>query len=122
MDKSYVDKRGWVFEFNRITFFITTFAPFYPSSSSRYAFGAEDCFILLQPEISFAQHDLPPDTPETNWSRPVTVRDRIRTAFRDSGRGYLIRDTVYYPVVHDIVKPAREGEDPLVEWWVKDTS
>ena len=119
MDKSYLDKRGWVFEFNRLTFFITTFAPFYPSSNSRYAFGAEDCFILLQPEISFAQHDLTPDTPETHWERPVTVRDGIRVAFRVAGREYVIRDTVYYPMVHDVVKPVRR-EDPLVEWWLKD--
>ncbi|XP_070207799.1 uncharacterized protein [Littorina saxatilis] len=119
MDKSYIDKRGWVFEFNRVTFFVTTFAPFYPPTNSRYSYGAEDCFILLQPEISFAQQDLPLDTPETNWAQPKTVRDRIRTAFRDAGREYLIRDTVHYPMVYDIVKPLKDG-DPLVEWWAKD--
>lgn len=47
MNKSYIDKHGWVFEFNRETF-VTTFAPFYPASHS------EDAFVLCQPEISFA--------------------------------------------------------------------
>ncbi|XP_076451570.1 uncharacterized protein LOC143287457 [Babylonia areolata] len=119
MDKSYLDKRGWVFEFNRITYFITTFAPFYPPSSSRYAHGAEDAFVLFQPEVSFAQHDLPPDSVKTNWDQPVTVRDRIRRAFRDAGREYKIRDTLFYPMVHEIVKPVREHEDPEVQWWLK---
>ncbi|KAK7476804.1 hypothetical protein BaRGS_00031965 [Batillaria attramentaria] len=119
MDKSYVSKRGWVFEFNRVTMFITTFAPCYPPSNSRYAFGADDCFILFQPELSFAQHDLPDDTPVTNWDNPVTVRDRIRTAFRAAGRSYNIRETILYPMAHDIVKPLFD-DDPLVEWWLKE--
>lgn len=120
MNKSYVAKRGWVFEFNHATFFVTTFAPCYPESHSRFAFGADDSFILLQPELSFAQHDLPEDTPVTNWEQPVTVRDRIRVAFRDAGRGYRIRETVLYPMAEDIVKPLSDS-GPIVEWWRKDT-
>lgn len=107
-----------MFEFNRVTFFITTFAPFYPATSSRYAFNSEDCFILFQPEISFAHHDLVADTPETNWTEPRTVRDRIRVAYRDAGRGYTIRPSVKYPMCHDMIKHA----DPtttsqIVNWW-----
>ncbi|KAL8624310.1 hypothetical protein ACOMHN_044741 [Nucella lapillus] len=119
MNKSYLDKRGWVFEFSHVTFFITTFAPLYPPSNARYAHGAGEAFVLMQPEISFAQHDLPSDSVKTNWDEPVTVRDRIRRAFRDAGRGYVIRDTLFFPMVHDVVKPVREGEDPMVEWWVR---
>ncbi|PVD35553.1 hypothetical protein C0Q70_02516 [Pomacea canaliculata] len=109
MDKPYVDKAGWVFEFKRITMFITTFAPCYPEHHSRYSFGSQDCFILFQPELSFAQHNLPDDTAHTNWERPQTVRDRIRLAFREAGRGYQIRETVTYPMAHDIVKPCDDG-------------
>lgn len=116
MDKPYVDKAGWVFEFKRITMFITTFAPCYPEHHSRYSFGSQDCFILFQPELSFAQHNLPDDTAHTNWERPQTVRDRIRLAFREAGRGYQIRETVTYPMAHDIVKPCDDG-GPVVEWW-----
>nr|KAG5692055.1 hypothetical protein BaRGS_021487 [Batillaria attramentaria] len=79
----------------------------------------DDCFILFQPELSFAQHDLPDDTPVTNWDNPVTVRDRIRTAFRAAGRSYNIRETILYPMAHDIVKPLFD-DDPLVEWWLKE--
>lgn len=116
MDRSYIDKRGWYFEFDKISIFVTTFAPCYPSCHSRYSFGAQGCFILFQPEFSFAAHDIGPDTPDTNWECPVTVRDKIRVAYKDAGRQYAIRDTVYYPPAHDIVKPLGI-HDPPVEWW-----
>ena len=116
MDKSYISKRGWVFEFNSVTFFVTTFAPFYPENHSRYSFGAPNCYILLQPEISFAQYDFDEDTPFTDWDSPKTPRDRIRLAFRQAGRGYPIRNTIYYPMAHDIVRPI-EYDGDVIEWW-----
>lgn len=111
-----IDSPKWVFEFNRVTFFITTFAPVYPPTHSRYTHEVNECFVLFQPEISFARHNLPPDTPKTNWDQPQTVRDRIRVQFRASSRDYLIRDTVNYPMSHDIVKPMGIN-DPPIEWW-----
>lgn len=116
MNKSYLGKRGWVFEFNKVTFFITTFAPFYPENHARYAFGAENCYILFQPELSFAFHDLPPDTPETHWEKPETVRDKIRIAFKEAGRSYYIPENVHGPMVHEIVRPVNDT-DKVYEWW-----
>lgn len=110
------DRRSWVFEFNKITFFLTTFAPFYPDSNSRYGFGAQDCYILFQPEISFAIHDLPPDTAATNWGRPLTVRDKIRVAYKDAGREYEAPMASRRPMVYDIVKEVDPYDTPL-EWW-----
>lgn len=111
-----IDSSKWVFEFNRATYFITTFAPFYSSNHSRYSHGVNECFVLFQPEISFARHNLPPDTPATEWTEPKTIRDRIRIQFKQSGREYLIRDTVNYPMSHDMIKPV-EFDGPLVSWW-----
>ena len=117
MSVSYLGQRGWGFIFNRETIFVTTFAPCYPTTSSRYVFGAEHCFVLLQPTYSFVHHSIGNDTPHTNWEAPQTARDRIRRAYRDSGRPYHIRDTIFYPTAHDLVKPlCNEGTD-LVEWW-----
>lgn len=121
MNKSYLSKIGWSFEFAGVPIFVTTFAPCYPETHSRYAFGAEHAFILLQPMYSFAIHDIGEDTPHTNWECPVTVRDKIRVAYKESNRPYYIRDTVIYPAAHDIVKPLKEGTGELVEWW-KDPS
>lgn len=116
MNKSYVGQRGWVFEFNKVTFFITTFAPFYPESHPRYSFGASNCYILFQPELSFALHDLPPDVSHTEWEEPKTVRDRIRVAFRDAGRPFTIPESVSSPMVLEILRPISE-KDEVYEWW-----
>ena len=77
MSKSYIASIGWSFEFNREPIFVTTFAPCYPSSHSRYAFGADNAFILMQPMYSFAIHDMGEDTPHTNWDNPQTARDKL---------------------------------------------
>ena len=118
MDRSYVGGLGWVFEFDRVTMFITSFAPCYQDNHARYGYENESSYILFQPEISFAQHDLPPDTPHTNWDNPRTVRDRIRRSFRDAGQQYHIRETLRFPMAWDIVKPLNDFEDPVIEWWV----
>uniref|UniRef100_A0A0B7ATI9 Uncharacterized protein n=1 Tax=Arion vulgaris TaxID=1028688 RepID=A0A0B7ATI9_9EUPU len=106
-----------MFQFNKIIFFITTFAPFYPNTNSRYAFGCENCYILFQPEISFAIHDLPSDTAETNWIQPMTVRDKIRVAFRDAGREYEAPLIHRKPMVYEILKPVH-SEDESILWWL----
>ena len=95
---------------------MTTFAPCYPSTNSRYSYKAEDCFILFQPELSFAVHNLPSDTPQTNWEYPRTVRDKIRCAFRDAKKPYQIRETVRYPICHDIIRPLK-SDDEIINWW-----
>jgi hypothetical protein len=111
-----IERSNWVFEFNRVTFFITTFAPFYPITNSRYAFDAHDCFILFQPELSFAMHDLCQETSETNYENPKNSRDKIRLAFKNAGREYLIRETIRFPMCHDMIKPLDENE-PVINWW-----
>jgi hypothetical protein len=116
---SRIGQPSWVFEFDRVTFFITTFTPHYPSSHPRYAHGAKRfCHILFQPELSFLRHALPDDTPDTNWTQPTTVRDKIRCAFREHGREYPIRPTIYYPPSHDMLRPLSNELDDLVEWWL----
>ena len=116
MNPKTVGKIGWVFQFNKVTFFVTTFAGFYPETNSRYAFGTGNAFILIQPELSFALHDLSPDTSETNFEHPVTERDRIRKSYRDAGRGYRIPEDIRQPMAWDIVKPLHDS-DGIVEWW-----
>ena len=104
--------------------FVTTFAPFYPTNHSRHGFQSGNCFILLQPEISFAQYDLTPDTPHTEWANPKTMRDKTRCAYKAAGRGYRIRETIYFPTAWDIVKHPDDGdgqaEETVVEWWKDD--
>ena len=105
MRVDYIGSRGWRFRFNRTDFFVTTFAPCYPKSSSRYGFGSERAFLLLQPERSFSRHDdLPQDDPHTNWENPKTMRDKTRVAFHKAGRLYHIPSSTKYPMAEHIVK------------------
>ena len=119
--KSYVSDRAWHFVFARHPLFVTTFAPCYGPTSSRFAHGAasgKSCFVLLQPEYSFLIHDLPADTPHTNWEAPENIRDRIRISFKRAGQAYAIPSTVHYPPAEHIVKPLEEGL-AVIEWWKK---
>lgn len=83
-------KRGWWFEFAGEPIFVTSFAPCYPSTSSRFAFNCDldSCFVLFQPEYSFAWRNVDDDprNTHTEWDQPKSARDRIRVAFRDHGR------------------------------------
>ena len=113
---------AWCFEFSGETFFVTAFAPCFPSNHARYMFANEEnresCFILFQPEVSFLHHNLSPDTPHTNWEDPKTERERIRVAFKEAGREYFIPPTISYPTAHYIVPSLKLG-GPIVRWWEK---
>ena len=117
MRVNYIGSRGWRFRFNRTDFFVTSFAPCYPETSSRYSFGANRAFLLLQPELSFLRHGLPPDSAHTNWDRPENIRDKTRVAFRDAGRAYHIPKTTKYPMAEHIVKPLKDDGVSVVRWW-----
>ena len=56
-------------------------------------------------------HDMPNDTPLTARDFPVTVRDKIRVAYKNSNRGYHIRDTINYPMSHDMIRPLSNNSE-----------
>jgi hypothetical protein len=118
---NYVGSRGWHFRFNKTDFFVTTVAPCYPESSSRYyAFGSGRAFLLLQPELSFLRHDLPQDLAHARWEHPETVRDETRAAFRNARRAYQFPSTMHqYPMAEHVVKPVQDDAISLVRWWIE---
>jgi len=115
--KSYIADKAWHFMFAGYPIFVTTFATCYDKTSSRYTYGADprSGFVLLQPEYSFLHHDIPFDTPLTEWENPVTIRDRIRRSFADAGQKYFIPDTIHYPASEHVVK-SLDGRS-IVKWW-----
>eukprot|EP01063_Lacrimia_lanifica_P006625 TRINITY_DN1413_c0_g1_i2.p1 TRINITY_DN1413_c0_g1~~TRINITY_DN1413_c0_g1_i2.p1 ORF type:complete len:449 (+),score=100.38 TRINITY_DN1413_c0_g1_i2:69-1415(+) len=118
MRRDTVGKPGWRWCYGGAGFFVTTFAPCYPPTHSRHTHGCDAAFVLLQPEASFLRHGLPADTPQMEWADPRTVRDRIRVAFRNAGRGYFIPPTLRYPMAEHIVKPLRDDGSSVLKWWV----
>jgi hypothetical protein len=119
MSKSWVGKRGWRFSFAGEDLFVTTFAPCYDRSSSRFAFGAAGGFILFQAYHSFVTHCVGSDMAHTNWDNPTSVRDRIRCRFKQHGAEYTIPADVNRPIAWQIVQPLRNS-DPVVEWWKRE--
>ena len=117
MRVKYIGARGWRFRFAKADLFVTTFAPCYPITHSRYAHGTGRAFVLLQPELSFVRHRLPVDTAHTNWDVPQTIRDKARVAFWRAGRPYVIPKTTNYPPAEHIVKPFKDDGTTVVRWW-----
>eukprot|EP00566_Odontella_aurita_P009876 CAMPEP_0113552772 /NCGR_PEP_ID=MMETSP0015_2-20120614/15247_1 /TAXON_ID=2838 /ORGANISM="Odontella" /LENGTH=433 /DNA_ID=CAMNT_0000453775 /DNA_START=246 /DNA_END=1547 /DNA_ORIENTATION=+ /assembly_acc=CAM_ASM_000160 len=117
MRVSFVGAKGWRFRFGKADFFVTSFAPCYPSKSSRFAFNTGRAFVLLQPEASFARYNLPSDIGITQWDKPQSVRDKTRVAFKKAGRPYHIPKTTKYPPAEHIVKPIEDNGINVVKWW-----
>mmetsp|Transcript_18462 Transcript_18462/g.39862 ORF Transcript_18462/g.39862 Transcript_18462/m.39862 type:complete len:454 (+) Transcript_18462:20-1381(+) len=117
MRKSFIGERGWRFRFGGLDFFVTTFAPCYSNTHSRYAFGTGRAFLLLQPEQSFLHKNLPPDNAVTNWDKPQNIRENTRVAFAKAGRPYYIPATTKYPPAEHIVKPLHDDGVHIVKWW-----
>lgn len=116
-----ITRPGWRFRFYKTDYFVTTFAPCYPSSSSRYTYGINHSFVLFQPDLSFLRHDLPLNTidTETQWDNPQTIRDKTRIAFRNAGQQYHIPNTIQYSNAQEIVKPLHDdGQSPVIQWWI----
>lgn len=72
----------------------TTFAPFYPPTHSRHQYGAprDSCFVLFQPEFSFARRNIACGHESTVWKNPKTERDVVRVSFLDKAQNYVKRD------------------------------
>lgn len=106
-----VEDPAWCFEFGGDPLFINTFAPCYPSRHSRYGFGVDSTFILMQPRHSFARV-----VREGESVLPVAVRRRIRADYAAHGRGYDVRISAIPFEAWRIVRPLAPA-DPPVRWW-----
>ncbi|MCY1041130.1 YqcI/YcgG family protein [Corallococcus sp. bb12-1] len=107
-----VKSTEWQFEFNGVRLFIIVFSPLYGEHSSRDSYGAQGTFILLQPEESFREFNIPREE-----TQPVK-REQIRARFREQGRRYdsAIMQQSFEALRY--LKPLRPDE-PEVEWWLK---
>ena len=93
MRRSYIGKFGWWFEYEHDFVFITTFAPVYPKGHSRHQYDAprNSCFVLFQPEFSFARRNISCGHESTQWANPKSERDVVRVAFLDKAQNYIKR-------------------------------
>ena len=88
MEASPEEFSFWNVVFESEGWFLTTFAPFYPDTHPRYAYGAKGAFLLLQPESSFHHHGIPVLATKGN------ARWKVRNNFVEKGGYLVIRVTV----------------------------
>jgi hypothetical protein len=106
-----IETVSWCFSFGAEPIFVNTFAPCYPPAHSRYAFGSQSTYILLQPRHSFGRVLRPGET-----VLPPAVRQRIRDAYAGHDRGYDPHISSNPYEAWRIVRPLGSG-DPEVRWW-----
>jgi len=121
---------NWHFKLSNEPISLTTFAPFYSSTNSRYQFcdtlgisNSDSSFLLFQPESAFhfytPGHSLP--LSEMNWDKPVTMRDKIRCHYYRHHRPYEIADGKdgALPNALTVIRPLTIT-DPYIRWWETD--
>jgi FPC/CPF motif-containing protein YcgG len=102
---------SWQFTFNFQRLFITSFAPCYPATSPRYAYGSSSVWILFQPEFSFSHHQIPAHEQKGG------IRNKIRKNFEKNGRPFLLPHQGEL-MAHIYVKPIHDLTDPRVDWFM----
>ena len=94
-----------------MSFFISTFSPFYPPDHPRHSPRHDSAFIFLQPEISFDHHGVTASNPK-RWS----IKESIRANFEKRLSRYSV-ELVEQPIeALKYVKPFKVDGEP-VRWW-----
>lgn len=106
-----IETVSWCFCFGGELFFVNTFGPCYPAEHSRYAFGADASYVLLQPRHSFGRVLRPGET-----VLPAVVRERIRRDYDRHDRGYDPHISSNPCEAWRVVRPLG-ADDPVVRWW-----
>jgi FPC/CPF motif-containing protein YcgG len=109
-----VDASGWRFRYLGEVLFVLVFASFYPTSHSRYAFGAEELLVVLQPDHAFSRR-----SDSATGLISGNLRGRIRQLYASAGRPYDLTHTLSSREAHRFLKPLANG-DPPVRWWSAD--
>lgn len=101
----------WRFTFGGVSFFITTFAPFYRGDHPRFSWCRNSAFIFLQPEFSFDHHGI-----HSGNHKRGSIKESIRQYFSKNSIGYS-SELVEQPLeALKYIKPLQLS-DPPVKWW-----
>jgi hypothetical protein len=108
---SGIEDPCWDFEFLGERFFVSLFAPLYPSHHSRWSGEKGIAFVLLQPERGFRSFGISSGRPNRK-----TLSKRVHRRFQQRGQGYDLSFNLTSPKSLRYVKPIA-AEDPPVRWW-----
>jgi YqcI/YcgG family len=98
--------QSWYAAIEGERFFLVSFAPCYPETSSRYTFGDPRTYFLLQPASTFVRHQ----------SAINRVRRRVHESFVEAGRPY---DSKLANTKNDMFKTVMPIHplDRSIAWW-----
>lgn len=104
----------WRFTFSNISFFITTFGPFYRGDHPRFSWCSKSAFVFMQPEFSFDAHGIHIDNPKRD-----SIKFGIREEFSRNTIGYSAKLVEQPMEALKYVKPLNI-DGPSVRWWEMD--
>ncbi len=102
---------SWWFRCRSMAWFVSAFAPCYPSNSSRFNFGSDRTYLVFLSAESFRRRRR---TGENEL--PQVMKEAIRAAFAHAGRPYDLSLTLSDYEAERIVKPVDFGA-PSIRWW-----
>jgi hypothetical protein len=108
---SGIEERGWDFEFLRERFFVSFFAPLYPSNHARWSGERDVAFVLLQPERGFRSFGISSKRPDRD-----KLSKKVHRRFQGRGQRYDLESNLTSPKSFRYVKPIA-AQDPPVRWW-----
>lgn len=109
-----IETMEWDFTFNKIRFFIPTFAPFYKKSHPRYSFNQDTAFIMFQPDSTFDKHNINSKNPDRD-----EVTEKIKSLFLENNISYSLKYVKGSFKAIRYLKPINL-EDPPIKWWLND--
>lgn len=106
-----IESSDWDFRFQDKDFFVSTFAPLYPESHSRFSHSPSTAFIVFQPDSSFDRHHI-----HSAAEAREKITDFVERTFEDHGISYDCDLTTRHVKAERYVKRLSPSHAP-VKWW-----
>ena len=81
-----IEKMSWDFTFDKVKFFVSTFAPFYENNHPRYSFSNDTCFVMFQPDKVFDKFGINSKNPKRE-----EITKRVKELFLSKGFKYSLK-------------------------------
>lgn len=106
-----IEHPNWHYQLFGSPVHVLAFGSCYRESSSRYSFGAEGTYLLLQPDQAFERR-----VPAGAQSIPAATLETIAARYAAAGRPYDVGLSRLPFQAYKFIKPLETGE-PVVRWW-----
>jgi FPC/CPF motif-containing protein YcgG len=109
-----IETMEWDFTFNKVRFFVPTFAPFYEKNHPRYSFNSDTAFIMFQPDSTFDKYNISSKNSNRN-----EITERVKNLFLENNINYNLRYVRGSIKAIRYLKPVNLQGSPI-KWWLND--